>query len=149
MVAKKRRVPVVLDTNVFVRSFFSRSKNSASKRVVRLWLLEKKLQLIAASAVVDEYLEIFRDVLDFDDYLVNQWRDRFETDSRVSLVEGSRLLELSRDPDDNHFLTVARAGHAKFLVSNDRDLLDIPATEKRRLPFEIVTPAQLLTILEE
>jgi predicted nucleic acid-binding protein len=57
MVAKKKRTAVVLDTNVFIRSFLSRAKNGPSKRVVRLWLVEKRLQLVISPEILAEYLE--------------------------------------------------------------------------------------------
>lgn len=63
MVARKRRMPVVLDTNVLVRNFKARSKTSANRRVVRLWLIERRLQLVVSPEVLAEYLEIFEEVL--------------------------------------------------------------------------------------
>jgi hypothetical protein len=54
MSARKRRVPVVLDTNVFVRNFKSHRKSSANRRIVRLWLVERKLQLIVGAEIIAE-----------------------------------------------------------------------------------------------
>lgn len=51
----------------------------------------------------------------------------------------------SRDPDDNIFLSTARAGRADFLITNDRDLLDLPDVFQRTLPFIILTPQAFLT----
>jgi predicted nucleic acid-binding protein len=39
------------------------------------------------------------------------------------------------------------AGRAKFLVTNDRDLLEIDQSEKRKFRFEIITPAKFLSWL--
>jgi predicted nucleic acid-binding protein len=50
----------------------------------------------------------------------------------------------SRDKDDNVFLSTARAGKAKYLLTNDRDLLDLPAATKSRLPFAVLRPAEFL-----
>jgi hypothetical protein len=57
MVARKQRIPVVLDTNVFVRAFKSRSLTSPNQRVVRLWLLEKRLQLIVSQESIRRTLK--------------------------------------------------------------------------------------------
>ncbi|MFO0969142.1 MAG: putative toxin-antitoxin system toxin component, PIN family [Gemmataceae bacterium] len=141
-------MPVVFDTNVFVRSFLTKSKESPNRQVVRLWLLEKKLQLVVGSALVDEYLEVFGEVLGFSEDIIRRWHRRFADDSRVTMVAEPKALVLSRDPDDNAFLAVARAGRAEYVVTNDRDLLDIAELEKRRLSFEIVTPVTFLDILE-
>lgn len=68
------------------------------------------------------------------------------TVTRVNL--GKRFTE-SRDPKDNPFLSTAGAGRAKFLVTNDRDLLDIPEGEKRKFKFRIITPRAFLKIYFE
>jgi uncharacterized protein len=51
----------------------------------------------------------------------------------------------SRDPKDDPFLAGALAGGAEYLVTNDRDLLDLGS------PFgiAIVTPVQFLRILRD
>jgi predicted nucleic acid-binding protein len=41
------------------------------------------------------------------------------------------------------------AARADYLVTNDRDLLDIPASKRRKFRFEIVTPQQLSAVLAE
>jgi predicted nucleic acid-binding protein len=41
-------------------------------------------------------------------------------------------------------IATALSGKAKFLVTGDRDLLDISAPEQARLRLEIVTPSELL-----
>ena len=45
------------------------------------------------------------------------------------------------------FIATAIAAKAKFLVTNDRDLLDIADAEKRNLKFDIVKPEQFLKLL--
>jgi predicted nucleic acid-binding protein len=76
--------------------------------------------------------------------IVLAWRDRFADDRRVTLVNLGRRDVASRDPDDNVFLSTARSGRAKYLVTNDRDLLDLPAATKKRLPFAVVRPSEFL-----
>jgi len=56
---------------------------------------------------------------------------------------GSRP-KLSRDPYDNIMIATARSGKASFLVTNDRDLLEISPRVQARLRLEIITPAELL-----
>ena len=112
MVSRKRRVRVVLDTNVFVRALLSRSKSSANQRVLRIWLLERQLQLIVSAELMDEYLEIFSEVLGMSDDLIAEWRLRFTDDGRSTLVNLGTRYRLSRDPDDNMVLATAAAGDA-------------------------------------
>jgi uncharacterized protein len=144
MVQRKKRIWVVADTNVFVRSFKARNKANANRRVIRLWLLEKRLQLIVNSKLVDEYLEIFDRVLGMDAVTLKEWQLRFEGDPRCTRVNLGRRFKESRDPDDNLLLAIALAGNAEFLLTNDRDLLDLPNDFKRFLPFRILTPTAFL-----
>ncbi len=45
-------------------------------------------------------------------------------------------------------LAAAFAGGADYLVTNDRDLLDLSAETKKRFPFEIIAPASFLRKLD-
>jgi len=142
----KRRIVVVLDTNVVVGFFLSRNKASQNAQVFRLWRDQRKLQLILGSDLTAEYLEDLsrlgigeRKVARLAERLANR-----ETVTHVNL--GARAIE-SRDPEDNFVLSSAAAGKARFLVTNDRDLLDIPASDRKKFRFEIVTPRELLTRL--
>ena len=148
MTARKHRLPVVFDTNVFVRSFKTRRASSPNRQVVRLWLIERKLQLIASQDVISEYLEIFDEVIEVNAETLAAWRQRFADDARVTVVNLGRRDVASRDPDDNVFLSTARAGKAKYLVTNDRDLLDIPEPIQQRLPFAILPPSEFLQIYD-
>jgi putative PIN family toxin of toxin-antitoxin system len=144
MVAKKKRVAVVLDTNVLIRNFHSSNPASPNKRVFRIWWQVRQLQLIVSTEVLNEYIMTFRDVLELDPEGATVWHERFETDSRCTLVNLGRRFTESRDPDDNVFLATAAAGSADYLITNDRDLLDLPPDFQKKLPFAIVTPKQFL-----
>jgi len=48
---------------------------------------------------------------------------------------------LSRDPDDDVFLYTALHGDAQWLVSGDKDLLELPADDWK---FDILSPTQAL-----
>ena len=149
MVPRRNRTPIVADTNVFVRAFKARSKTNANRRVVRLWLIERKLQLVVCDELIDEYLEIFSEVLGMDDSTVRDWQVRFEADRRATLVGLGRRYTESRDPDDNLLLATATAGRAEFLITNDRDLLELPEEFRRRLPYNILTPQMFLRTWEQ
>ena len=51
---------------------------------------------------------------------------------------------ISRDPNDNMFIATALSAKAKFLITNDLDLLEIDDSDKERLKFEIITPRGFL-----
>jgi putative PIN family toxin of toxin-antitoxin system len=141
---RKQRWPIVADTNVFVRSFKARSNANPNRQIIRLWLLERRLQLVVSRELVEEYLGIFAEVLGMDAGLVEEWQQRFEQDTRVTVVQLGRRYTQSRDPDDNLLLATARAGKARYLITNDRDLLDLPEESRRSFPFAIRKPQEFL-----
>jgi putative PIN family toxin of toxin-antitoxin system len=64
--------------------------------------------------------------------------------SRSSRVDPAPLgKRRSRDPKDDHFLAGALAGGAGYLVTNDRDLLDLG----KPFGIAVVTPVQFLRVL--
>ncbi|MDT5123623.1 MAG: uncharacterized protein QOC96_3105 [Acidobacteriota bacterium] len=67
----------------------------------------------------------------------------------VTQVNLGLRFYLSRDPDDNKFLDTAYVGKAKYLITRDNDLLDIPKASLRGLRFQIVSPIELLRQLGE
>jgi putative PIN family toxin of toxin-antitoxin system len=145
---RRERIRVVLDTNVVLGFYLSRSLGSPNSQVIRLWRDHRKLQLIVSEDVVAEYLDVLRR-LDVPEERVLRFAERLETRATVTRVNLGRRLTESRDPDDNVVLSTAATGRAGFLVTNDRDLLDIPAEDRRRFRFEIVTPWEFLAAIEE
>jgi putative PIN family toxin of toxin-antitoxin system len=105
--------------------------------------------LIVCHELIDEYLGVFRDLLAMDDQLIDDWRQRFVNDFRATVVNlGQRFVE-SRDPGDDLLLATAAAGRANYLVTNDRDLLDLPRHFTRNQRFEIVRPGVFLQLVNE
>ncbi len=56
---------------------------------------------------------------------------------RALLVQPAHRIDVSRDPDDNRVLEAAVAGEADYIVTGDRDLLELASFEG----ISIVTPA--------
>jgi putative PIN family toxin of toxin-antitoxin system len=57
-------------------------------------------------------------------------------------IEG-RSLPVCEDPDDQKFLDLAAACGARYLVTRDRDLLELARNRHPAPPFRIVTPREL------
>ena len=147
MPPRRERIPVVFDTNVVIGQATSPARLSPNARVYDLWLVERRLQLVISPQITAEYLEVLgRMGADFKRIARLEARlMRSPTVTRINL--GKRFL-LSRDPDDDMLLATAHTGRARYLVTNDRDLLEIPSKERRGFRFEIVRPAELLRLLE-
>jgi putative PIN family toxin of toxin-antitoxin system len=139
---------VVSDTNVLVAYYLSRRKDSAASKVFLLWRTRRTLQFVVSDEVVAEYLETLQR-LGVPDTRIKKLAERICNRQTVSHTNlGARSTE-SRDSDDNLMLATAAVGRAQYLVTNDRDLLDMPASAQKKFKFVIVTPGQLLARLEE
>lgn len=139
MPPRKKRIPIVLDTNVVVGYYLGRNPHSARARVFQLWRYERKLQLIISDEVATEYFEVL-ERLGAAEKRVERFRDALQQRQTVTHVNLGGRYTISRDPDDDVLLATAAAGAAQFLVTNDYDLLDISPDQKRKFRFEIVTP---------
>lgn len=136
-----------MDTNIIVGYYLSRNPHSATAEIIRLWRDERKLQLIVSAEVEEEYLEVLAR-LDVPEGLVARFAARLQRREIVTRVGLGARHAVSRDPDDNVMLAAALSGRAEYLITNDRDLLDIPEPKRQKFRFEIVTPAEFLAHVE-
>lgn len=147
MARKKDRLKVVLDTNVIVANYLSTNPTSPNVLTVRLWR-ERRLQLIIGDEIADEYAGVLSR-LNISEHLIYRLLTSLQKGGTATKVNlGKRFVD-SRDPKDNSFLSTAAAGRAKYLITNDADLLDIPEATKRKYKFRIITPAEFLKIYFE
>ena len=129
---------VVLDTNIWVSSFFG----GLPRQIVELWA-DGKLILCLSPAIFDEYTAVMT-------------RMGFSESSRYReylalIAEGDNILFTARtptlhivadDPDDDRFIECAVALDCDFIVSGDKHLLQL----RRYLHIPIVSPREFLDI---
>jgi putative PIN family toxin of toxin-antitoxin system len=143
---RKERIPVVFDTNVVIGQAISPARRSANARVYDLWLVERRLQLVVSPPLIAEYLEVLERI-GTAPQRISRLQGRLLTSSTVTRTNLGKRFSFSRDPDDNMLLATAHTGRAAYLVTNDRDLLEIPDEARRLFRFEIIKPAELLRLL--
>ena len=134
---------VVLDTNVIVSALISPLGTPA--RILSLWRQGHFTVVISGPLLAElrramTYPRVTA-ALRRPAQEVEEFLDEFAS---IPITLPTRAMSASRDPDDNRFLEVALAGKADYLVSGDRDLLDLEEFEG----IAIVTPARFLAILE-
>jgi putative PIN family toxin of toxin-antitoxin system len=106
------------------------------------------LQLIVSDEILAEYLEVLSR-LQVEEQRIHRLVERLQRRDTVTHVSLGPRFAMSCDPDDNLLLATAVVGKAKFLITNDRDLLDIAMAQRRKFKFEIVTPQEFLARLAE
>jgi len=133
-------ISVVPDPSVLVAAFLSRGGEGASAELIRLWI-DGGLAFVVSPHLVHE----LRSVL-----LRPEFRRTATAEqvlAYVAFIQDYGILQedvpspdsVSRDQTDDYWLALARAAHADFIISFDKDLLEL---EGQDLP--ILRPGELL-----
>ena len=149
MALKKDRIPSVFDTNLFITRFIKHNRYGINRLVIDLWQEHRKIQLILSQLLQDEYLYVLKNYLNISDSRLETLTNRLETASYITRVNLGKRFYLSRDPKDNMLLDTAHIGNAKFLITLDKDLLEIPKSKLKGFRFEIVMPFEFLKKIGE
>lgn len=112
------RLRAVLDTNVFLSAFLSRSPSSPTREILHRWQAGE-LVLLVSDALIDELaeklLENRIDPVRITEFLTLLAR----LADWITVPEDEVLPLISEDPDDDHVLACAVAGKADYLVTYD------------------------------
>ncbi|MBI4206913.1 MAG: putative toxin-antitoxin system toxin component, PIN family [Betaproteobacteria bacterium] len=126
---------VVVDTNVFVSSFFG----GQPREIIDRWK-RGELTLCVSSDLIDEYVEVLNR-LDLEAGLMQEllefWRSGYNL---VFAAETSPLRVMKHDPDDNMLFECAVALDAKVIVTGDKAVRSVG----RYMGIEVVTPAEFV-----
>mgnify|MGYP001562455824 CR=1 FL=1 len=135
---------VAIDTNVFISTII-KPENRVGMVVVRM--RNGEYTLLYSQEMLEELTRVVtRDKI---------WKKYKLTDDTFnaflnSIVEhGERVqvftvVDVCRDPDDNLLLSLALDGKADYIVSGDKDLLDLIQIQE----IPIITPADFLAAFE-
>lgn len=111
-----------------------------------LFDLSDAYEWIVSPAIVSEYVEVVWRPRLVGKHQAVEGRDLEAMLARIATttqVMPAHTPAVCRDPADDKFLAAAIAGNARFIVSEDRDLLDLGAYED----VQIVTAVAFLRLL--
>jgi uncharacterized protein len=98
--------------------------------------------IVTSHTLLHELMRVLRQAFAFSDDLAYEWYARIHRFAEV--IKPTILLNvITRDPDDNRVLECAVAGQCEYIVSRDRDLLDLKQYDE----IEIVNVEQFLETL--
>jgi len=143
MKAKGAGLIAVVDTNVWISAFLS--KSGAPALVVRQ-IIEYGRPVFTLTTFNELQERLWRPK--FDRYLSLDYRKQLLRDVDAAALWVMIPPEIvrqsySRDPDDDKFIHVALTAKAPWLVSGDQDLL-VLANELQPLGVQILSPAEAL-----
>jgi putative PIN family toxin of toxin-antitoxin system len=114
-------IKVVLDTNVFVSSFFGGNP----RRIVDLWKTGE-ITLCLSKPIIDEYVEVLRRLGLQDERELEALLELFARGFHVIFTAKTPQLHVvEKDPDDDKFIECAVALKADCVVSGDKSLTAI------------------------
>jgi putative PIN family toxin of toxin-antitoxin system len=132
-------IKVVLDTNVFVSSFFGGNP----RKIIDLWN-NGEIALCLSGPIIDEYVEVLTRLGLQNEREIGELLSLFARGSHTHFTANPpKLHVVDTDPDDDMFIECAVALKAKFVISGDRALRDI----KSYMGIAIVTPRDFLETL--
>ena len=133
---------VVVDANVFVSAAI---RTGPPHRIVQAWLERRVFEVVMCPALLGEVQETLDGVPTDAPLDRSSCRRAVRRDDRGCRGPGCRpgeVLPLTRDPEDDYLIALARIHGAEYIVSGDRDLLE---WEEQRPP--VVTPAAFAALL--
>ena len=134
-------IRVVLDTNVFVSSFFGGNP----RKIIDLWKTGR-IQICLSKAIVDEYVAVLQRMGLQDEEEMGELPDLFARGFHaVFTARTPQLHVIEKDPDDNKFIECAVALHAAAVVSGDKAVLEL----QDYMGIKIPTPAAFLDLFAE
>jgi putative PIN family toxin of toxin-antitoxin system len=139
-------IRVVLDANVYASALIN--KTGAPGMLLARAFRDRAFQIVASREIL---LEVGR-ALKYPRVRKRAKMSEIEIDEFVACIADMALLardhdeapKLSRDPDDDKYIAVAKEGLAGFIVTGDRDLLDLGQHGEIR----ILTPREFLAVLD-
>ena len=129
---------VVVDTNIFVSSFFGGNP----KKIIDLWKNEK-ITLCLSNAILDEYIDVLRRIGMKDEYELEELLSLFSRGFNILFTtKTTKVKIIKNDPGDDKFIECAAALKADVVITGDREVLAI----KEYMGIKILTPQQFLEI---
>jgi hypothetical protein len=129
-------IRAVIDTNVFVSSFFGGNP----RKVTDLWK-SGRLTLCLSSSIIEEYIDVLRRMGLQDDHELEELLDLFSHGFHSIFTAKTPVLKIiDKDHDDDKFIECAVALKAEYIISGDKALTEV----EKYMNIKILNPKQFL-----
>ena len=131
---------VVFDTNVLIAAFLTEGLCSVLLTRAR----RKEFELVVCPTILEEFERILSHKIKAPQALVREALEMIQEASKI-IHPTKKIQGICRDQDDDQILTCALSAKADYLVSGDKDLLEIGSFEG----LKIVSPRELEAFFED
>ena len=127
---------VVIDTNVFISSFFGGNP----RKIIDLWKKEK-MTLCLSKDVLDEYMDVLQRVGLRDENEIEELLSLFAKGFNILFTTKTpKIRAVKDDPDDDKFIECAVALKAEVIITGDKAFKRMG----EYMGMKILTPQQFL-----
>jgi uncharacterized protein len=131
---------VVIDTNIFVSSFFGGNP----RRIIDLWKTEK-ITLCLSKEILDEYIEVLQKIGLQDEDELGELLSLFKRGfNMLFTTKTPKVKVVKNDPDDDKFIECAVALKAEVIVTGDKAIEAVG----EYMGIKILTPQRFLKSFE-
>jgi len=127
-------VRTVLDTNILISAIGFGGK----PREVLILCLENKVKAITSRILIAELQEVISKKFPELNHKLNQIQKRI--DKKFEKVQPRNIVNILKDEDDNRVLEAALEGKCEYIITGDKELLDLGGYQGTK----IVTTNQFL-----
>ena len=128
---------VVLDTNMILSALFF---GGMMEKVIDL-IIDNKLTWYISPALLEE---VQRKLHEFGAHKTLITKVRIVCEKGI-LIDPDCVVEVCRDSEDNFILELAQAAQADYIITRDKDLLDLPRNQWKGT--NIIKPEEFLPLL--
>ena len=127
---------VVVDTNIFISSFFGGNP----RKIIDLWK-KGAISLCLSKDILDEYVDVLDRIGLEDEREIEELLSLFAKGINIIFTTKTpKIKVVKEDPDDDKFIECAIALKAEVIITGDKALKAI----KEYLGIKILTPQQFL-----
>lgn len=118
---KNKPLKLIIDTNLWV-SFIISNK----QKLLDPFLFNEAARLLFSTELINEIQETIAKPRLKKYFKANALEEMLSTfEPYIDLIEVESLVTVCRDPKDNFLLALAKDGKADYLLTGDKDLLDL------------------------
>jgi uncharacterized protein len=133
-------IKIVLDTNVFVSSFFGGNP----RKIVDLWKTGE-ITLCLSRTIIDEYIEVLKRLGLQNEKELEELLNLFARGFHVIFTAKTpELVIVKDDPDDDKFIECAVALNSRYIITGDKALTSI----QNYMGIAILNPKDFLKVHE-
>lgn len=125
---------IILDTNILISAFIFGGK----PRQILSLVSDEQIQAFTSLILIAEFFDVVNKKFDLSDEELALTKNQIE--NQFTIVQPKKTIKISRDEDDNRVLEAAIQGNCSYIITGDKDLLDL----KKFKNIKIVTPETFL-----